>query len=444
MAATASKQYTISNNGYQGQYGPKEDDSGNIAYFHLDCEDEENPDELLENKQLIIVVDRSGSMKDSIKDLKNSLFAFRDLLLGRRRGDPMNEEELDQRLRAKFNLLLITFDDVVEVVYDSQNGKTTWDAAVNSITARHTTNMGGAIKKAYECTDPKKYTWIVVMTDGMSNEGSPQSFRGFHSLKTKEPANTRTITIGYGHHYDVKVLEAAGEFTLIRSQEDIPGVFGSIAHEFLETWGFGAHFQLPENASYHSDCRLVIGKEKIGPLYGGREYGFGLVLSDEIFDRFYKKGGMSFTYDDIRDDMTHVVKFGPMPICSGQIPNHVKAKYYQSEKGRRMNSLQDVLNDGDRDMIQEHLEELHKELESWNDDVAVPHADELFDMIEDVDENMNRNVGYKRVSVHIAARSCSARVQGGHNATDKEMTPAQRDATQRAELSAGGYEDVDG
>lgn len=447
MTATP-KNHIISLNGYQGQYGIRDTDSGNIIYANFECDASEN-NSLLKNKQIIFVVDRSGSMRRSIYSLQNSLLAFRDSLLNHNMRDKTSEQDLDNCLRSTIDIRLIIFDNVIEEVYNPEHRNKTWDEAVRGITARRTTNMGDAIKRAYSLSDPKKYTWVVVMTDGESNEGSCQTLDSFQKLRTQEPENTRTITIGYGHDYNVEILKAIGEFTLIRSEEDIPGVFGSIAHEFLETWGFDARFELPKTITYSNECRCIIGREKVGPLYFDRKFGFALVVSDRVFDLFRQNGGLAFGYTDIADNIRHITKFGPVPLCLGdKLPRGIREKYCQSAKGRRMDRLQRVLAEGNKNMIKEYCEELKGELKLWTDDFAVSHAQELLRLIGKIESirasPQSCHRGYSTVQTALAARSCSAQVQGGHNASKQEMTPAQRRAAKISELNADGYGYDDG
>ena len=140
------------------------------------------------------------------------------------------------------------------------------------------TNMGAGIELAYKLKDPSRATWIIVMTDGVSNIGAYQTPDSFKELSRRRPLNSRIITLGYGTEFNAEILKNLGEYTQFDNQEQIATVFGSLAFEVMNTWGFNARISILNKPDEYQMLKIVIGQEDIGSLYPDKIFRYGCVF----------------------------------------------------------------------------------------------------------------------------------------------------------------------
>ena len=287
---------------YQGRYGVRAINEGPIVYAQYAAGQQAY---LNDNKELIFVVDLSASMGPSIHQLRSSLKAIRDTILSLTGTTQHTTQHTIQHtiqhneksFRQAANIRLIGFSKDAWEFYSSEDSSEdiTWDKIIDKkIIARDATNMGAGLLLAFDRTSVNKATWIVVMTDGHCNRGLYRTCDSFKRLLAKCPQNTQIVTLGYGKNFQPDILQVLGDFTYIEDEEAIPTVLGSLANEFMTSWGFKAKFIIPEydnqqitSNSFAKDetvwGRVIIGQKDIGALYDQREVAYGYVMSDSIY-----------------------------------------------------------------------------------------------------------------------------------------------------------------
>lgn len=126
--------------------------------------------------EIVVVVDRSGSMESIRNDAIGGFNAF----LEEQKG-----------LKGKANLTLVLFDDKYEVVYDSVDIQDVEPMTRDTLVPRGMTAMNDAIGKSLsnlEVKNPKKAI-IVILTDGAENASKewtgPQVKVKVEAAKTK-------------------------------------------------------------------------------------------------------------------------------------------------------------------------------------------------------------------------------------------------------------------
>ncbi len=460
------------------------------------------------NKEIIFVVDLSGSMRKSIPALKASLLAFRDAILNRNlKTDKRNSMELEMDWRNLIAIDLIGFNEEAKLLYTSaqeqnskanpnlanltimegtaggslksmmedtaggtlesmmgvpeellmgttgetlksmkagasyETGATAWNETISKLGAGGTTNMGDAIKLAFEKTNPKKFTWIVVLTDGESNVGRYQTIKSFKSLVEETPSNTKIVALGYGKEFNVDVLTAIGEFTYVKNKEQIPLVFGSLANEYLNSWGFNALWGLDNYPGNNVDAlRRIIGHNSIGCLYNERRFATGFTVPNEDFYPFINgklndknnKGRIMLTYTDI-STMNTIKIIMEAKFKDGNVPSKILSDYYSSAKERRLNKIYAAISSGNN--MDKFLKEVKNDVEKWTADEAKPHREDILVIIDKLLRSSGDN---KETSLSIMSRCSDSKKQSSH--ANKDMyTPTQVDITTNTANSSNAY-----
>ena len=390
--------------GRYGQFGK----SGNVVYLDINCNKGSSPSN---NKEVIFVVDLSLSMQESIPNLQSSLKAFRDAIINRTsnvKPTSIEIQKLDQEFRKKINVSLIGYSNDAQLIYSSEKSKTTWDDAIdNEIIAKNMTNMGAGIKLAFDITNSDKCTWIIVMSDGMSNKGDCIKKSDFDKLVKQSPKNTRILCMGYGSEFDSEILSSIGEFTHIESSEHIPVVFGSICNEICNTWGFNA---TSSTRGYKGDTTgfdCIIGDSKIGCLYNGRKYTIGLNIPNN-FTEFVNNGKFvtKFIFVDLMAEGVIETK-----IQRSDKPPSEKHRelYYAASKGRRLKKLYNVAKDRNTHILKALCKTFRKQLGDWTEKCSLSHKQELLHVITEFENEM-----YDRVSLTALNRYTNMTTQSSN------------------------------
>jgi uncharacterized protein YegL len=320
-------------------------------------------------KSVIFVVDVSGSMEDTLPSVKASLLAFRDVMVGNEIIDRTitNQQEpslqthdaylnLDRAFRSGCNVELITFNDIAKRVWSSTSSSVTFTDAVSDLCVGGRTNMGDAIQMAFSGCIKDQVTWIVVLTDGVSNSGRCQTTEAFVSLVSRKPKNSKIITLGYGTDFNPDILTSIGSFTYLEDTEAIPYLMGSVYHEISTSKFFDVRHELTSPPG-----NVMIGSQDVGVMFNERNFIFGASL-EEIFP-----STLMLTYTELTPHglIEKMDVYGPFLETSSPLPDHIVRAYYVSEASRYIDMLYKASQDrGVFDVIK-------AEVERWTDERAI-------------------------------------------------------------------------
>lgn len=370
---------------YRGRYGP-EGSAGAITVASLKCGTGISPSS---RKEIFLVVDLSGSMKESIPALQASLRAFRDTIINRASlPDATLPDDMEKIFRDTINVTLIGYSDVAWIIYSTDNTdpSKTWDqCVVDEIREHSSTNIGAGVKLAFDSVNKDRCSWIVVMSDGMPNVGLYQSAESFISLAKNAPPNTRIVTLGYGDEFNAEVMCNLGEFTYIATQEQIPLVFGSLVNEVMNAWGFNASWHIKGYPGFMTDLACIIGAKKVGVLYNEREYMFALKVPDAHLTDFISYGVFTLSFTSVKTLM-NVEYYFRIKFIADPPPLSVRQKYYAAAKGRRLNKFHRISIRHNKSSALKFAQELREELKGWTEECALPHKEELLRLMEEFEK----------------------------------------------------------
>ena len=371
---------------YKGHYGAS--NFGTLVHTKISVPDSKPT---FENKEIILVVDLSGSMESSIKQLRASLRAFWSSI-----NELENSDTCDIFIPSKISLRLIGYSDNAWEIYpggsaesDSAGESKSFDQSViDDVYSRGYTNMGAGIVLAFAKTDPRKATWIVVLSDGRSNQGAYQSPDAFTKLMTVKPSRTRVLSIGYGDNFNADTLRAIGDFTYISDPEDIPVFFGNLATEVHTAVAITASIK----ASFGG--KIVIGSKKIGCLCSGRDYLYGIVPKKAPID-----GKIILTYDLINftdleiNTLIAIDVFNVPAPSAGGAPEDVRRIYYSFAAMRRLNILYSCMKSPNI------IAKVKADVESWKEECAQESKAKVLGFVAKLEAGVSsRTVGYQMVA----------------------------------------------
>nr|QBK93142.1 MAG: von Willebrand factor type A domain protein [Pithovirus LCPAC403] len=163
------------------------------------------------NREVILLVDVSSSMKPILDIVKASLKSFRDLIS---EESKMMDEEID--------IKLIIFNSKATIFTDE----------VDKIKVGGRTNISDALNLAFNISSKDKMTWIILFSDGEPNSGiiSEESFRSFIGVK---PERTRIICAGFGKDSSPSILPIIGDFKYIKDINEIDPFFKNVVFEII-------------------------------------------------------------------------------------------------------------------------------------------------------------------------------------------------------------------
>lgn len=370
--------------------------------------------------RVVFVVDVSVSMDKSKVNLIKSLKAFYDCVS-----------------KQNIELTLITFSTNAYKIYP--DGDKSFISVVETIRTCGNTNMGAGLTMAYNEFKDGKPGWIVVMTDGESNEGFHKSYEDFEKLTTKCPTNVEVLSLGYGTKYNPRILSVIGKFTYIEKPDTIPIVFGCIANEALNSWGINGKIDILQPSNNITDLKTVIGSTNLGSLYEGRSYTFGKYcdtntntdhLLDDPFVEELLKSKIQISYINVVTNKIEIIELDKLTIgtvetmlCSAKsqldkqkmdfiqqiksassihtllsighsltgvktsntiisvIPEIYRSKYYETRKGQISDILLKCI--ATKEMINEFKEEIN----CWEEKCSIVHKDELTKIFHNIMSN---------------------------------------------------------
>lgn len=467
---------SVSARTYSGCYGGETSNNGDIIITTIECP-VHTP--ALIQKQIIFVVDESGSMCDTMPSVRASLFAARNSLLRLTGIDlsKLNEEQRDVAFSETCNSCLITFSDEARCRWESNKaiqlqregvntsevaGETkifpmehvspvlstniTFSEVVNKISSDASTNMGGAIQMAFDRKLPDCATWIILLTDGVSNKGPCQTASGFQNLMQNIPSHTKIIPLGYTTNFDPEILSILGNMTYVETEENIAEIFGSITAEIVTCFGIDAKILLP---SLGSDMvspddlivvpdligdapRDIIGGSDLGCMFNDRKFMYGYLPWGNVrkpeFSQYIGLQG-KISYHDILWKTEVTI---PFTISDGgeTAPDTVYENYFASSKSRILLGIYQARKNGKFPNQYRNL--ILAKIEDWKHPTAQSHKEELLRIISVRNPTCNDDIT-------ICSHASNGRSQTTYIGTETYITPTQRVASAACSTDATFY-----
>lgn len=363
---------------FNTQYG-NEEDSGNIIHVELDPG---NSKITLDNKEIILVVDISASTKNSLKEIKSSLLAFRDTLLGYSAKELMlyTEAERDMILRNLIPLKLITFNNIAQLTWD-KTFDITFEEAVLGLTTSSLTNIHAGLELTFSLVDPNIFTWIVVITDGQYNKGEYLTVNTFQKYIDRDKSyNSKIITLAYGKEFNPEVLIRIGTFSYVEEKEYIPVILANIADEILYSIGFNCFIDLDidsDNIIYSdiiiasgvdiSDSKVIIGSKEIGTIVTGSSYTFVYLPNNKYHIDNYQ--AVNIVYTDISTSEEINMSVGITPVVEAEdvifLPE-LRSKYFSQLKDNILYQLYQAFIKSVTGDIVEDMKLVKNMLKTWS------------------------------------------------------------------------------
>jgi Mg-chelatase subunit ChlD len=166
------------------------------------------------NLDLIIVVDRSGSMSGTkLQYVKQALISLQGLL--------------DRNDRVT----IITYDTEVSLLYSDRFDASRFENIVNKIEAGSSTNLIGGLEKGMQQVSESNeyYHKLILLSDGLANVGvsTPE---GIAAIVEKKLGNLSISTIGVGSDYDEYVMTTIaktgrGNYYFLENPQDAKQIF---------------------------------------------------------------------------------------------------------------------------------------------------------------------------------------------------------------------------
>jgi hypothetical protein len=269
---------------------------------------------------LILIVDRSGSMEDTIEQVKETLLVIHRFVT--------------EKCTRQVNLNLISF--ATDASVDYPNGDISFVDAVNNILADGVTNMSDALflAKTIAQKNPDNYKTIIMLSDGMPNRGAAQSVDQLSQLSSEIDRACRQkltkISIGYGEEYNPKLLAMLGEFSYARNMGDVREIIPCALGRAFTSYGYGGTFNI--NQLYN---RVVIGETSVGSIFNEQVYHLGLAVNLDAIDLSKE---ISFKYFDL-DSEAEIVLTTKINIDQ-IIPPNVMGMYHEAACARMLERYQ--------------------------------------------------------------------------------------------------------
>lgn len=426
----------ISSNLYSGCYG---DSNGNFIVTTIECANKVKPN--LINKQIIFVVDESGSMENTMDSVKVSLIAARHSLLSLL---DKNDGEQDKEFSDICNVCLITFSEEAKCRWESNLARKlqgleplpyTFTETVNNLDSQTCTNMGAALHLAFEKKMKDCITWIILLTDGVSNKGRYQTVDSFKKLMNEIPDKTKIIPLGYTTAFDPETLSCLGNMTYLDCKETIPVTFGSIIGEILTCYGIDGFISIPIISEVvDSDDIIIVPDEIIQPktiigdnfidtIYNERKFVYGYLLSSSSSCN-YNGIKCKFRYYNI-DSKKDEIQYFNVTHCD-KIPDEVYQDYYETMKSKIILNIYKLRKNNL--LTREEVDRIKRKIEKWNHISSIPHKEEILRILS----TKNIESGNYYISIGNAVNS---QHQSTYTSNSKYMTNIQRISSNNTRIS---------
>lgn len=434
---------------YSGCYGGEINNVGDLVTVQIQCP-HQSPS--LAMKQILFLVDESGSMAETMPIIRASLFASRNSLL-RLIGINITQTldlgtdlrpDLDEIFSQECNASIITFSAAASCKWDSiaackasslsYSGESFTDA-VNSLSSESSTNLGAALTLAFQKKVLNYATWIIILTDGKPNRGLYQTLESFQEIMHKVPPETKIIPLGYSTDFDPEILSILGTMIYLDSEESIPETLGSIMGEIVTCYGMNAHIHIPnilnslreevgsDDLIIVSDViepsRDLIGNKDIGCVYNDRKYLYGYLPWGNIkrSDRSKYEGLIgNVSYFDIiqRVNVSHDFI---IELDDGPIPDDIYEGYFEASKGRIILDIFYRRKLGQ--LSAQYVNAIKTKIADWKHERAIIHKQEILRIV-----GANFNNRHERMSA--IGLATSAQNQISYTNVGRYSTEAQR------------------
>lgn len=383
-----------------GIYGT-ENDCGDI--IHLQIQDTSDGI-YTKNKEVILVIDLSGSMSDSLPALKSSLLALRDSLCGKSYEEmsELSKQDRDTLFRSIIKVKLITFSNTANIIW-THDSTEYFDDVVRKLQTQSTTNMGAGIELAFRETNPEMYTWIIVMTDGESNKGSHRTVSSFQRLVSRDqPYNSRIMALGYGQEFNPEVLNNIGQFIYVEDEECIPIVLGNIVDEIIRSTKFNLIIDIdtdveddtiivPADSPNSKTGQIIVGSRVLGPIVNHKTYNYIYLPYGNNIDstRIQDYNSVNVTYfnTETREEVNVKVQI----IDGTHISSTIQKLFFEEESRRIIYSLYKHLQGNNSVRLCEEVARINKVVREWPD-LASEYKEEILLLLEKIDTTDYRHI----------------------------------------------------
>jgi hypothetical protein len=180
---------------------------------------------------LEIDVDRSGSMRDFVVNLRTKLDFVKKTL------DSMCEfisEQPDAHISISVNQFDDSYENVIPATRVTLENRKELIAKINTIQTRGSTNIEETLLKSSEAIEkyreqnPTHKIVYILLTDGLPNIGNT-STKALEKLKP----NASNKCIGYGEDHNAELLQKLGDYYFVNDFENTGKVYGEILHKVL-------------------------------------------------------------------------------------------------------------------------------------------------------------------------------------------------------------------
>ena len=456
---------------YSGCYGGETTNIADGIVVNITCPIQKPS---MKQKQIIFVVDESGSMGKTMPSVKASLFASRNAIIKLLQiEDCDTEADRDEIFTQHCNSTIITFSERAHYKWESvaacnskgiESKNVPFGVAVNKLAADSATNLGDGIKMAFSSKLEGYATWIIILTDGVPNKGDYQTPEAFFSLMCEMPPNTKIIPLGYTTLFDPDILSILGTMTYVDSEEAIAETLGSIMGEIVTAYGMNAKITLPtlaqstEISPLTDDTiivapdiislpREIIGTKNIGCLYNERKYIYGyLPWGSKIYEKYVKlcenrplstdhdhlllsrydglQGELS--YYDIVEGVTISIPF-KIEYTGLSYPDNICEAYFEASKSRIILSMYQTKKNGF--FNRKYVDCIKDKLEDWKHPKALSHKQEILRLLNNLSKCSNL-VDY----IGIIGLASSTQNQTSYTNTGRYSTNTQRIASASATI----------
>jgi Ca-activated chloride channel family protein len=171
-----------------------EDEDG---YFLLMLAPEQIKDNEIIEKDILLVVDKSGSMDgEKIIQAKNAMrFILENLNPG------------DRFYMNAFSSNVTTFDNALRPASDAEAG-IEW---INRLSAMGSTDLNRGLLEAAASADPERPTYLILLSDGLPTEGVTEVNEILRSFEQNATDNLRVFPFGVGYDVDTNLLDMLSE-----------------------------------------------------------------------------------------------------------------------------------------------------------------------------------------------------------------------------------------
>jgi len=321
----------IQTNVYRGDnYGGLR--SGVLAYMKLSVEGELNE---CSNKEMVVVLDLSSSMRPVLSQLQSALRVLK--------------RSLDPHIILK----IIGYNSTAFEIYSGTAGSC---PDFQELQTSGYTNMGAGIQLAFTEIDLHKATWLVVLSDGLSNLGKYRTLEHFSKLMEATPKRTEIISIGLGNAFDANIIQSLGDFVYLDDGERIAMFFEDLAQKINRVKIFSIQVQ----TNFRS--RVVIGRSHLGSL--DSPLSFAVVVP-----KLPREAKFHVSFRFMNDLDTRLIKEITLKSSEPLLepPESVKKEYYEFAALRRFNLLYKNLTSI---YLFSTMETIRKQIAKWNDPCA--------------------------------------------------------------------------